>query len=143
LTLYFVFYSYGPESGTSLYVVKRTSIAVPFNILNSPLDDHLVPGFPKGKFTGAPSLSADGQSLYYDDNRVIHRRSWSGSEWIADETLAEIGVGKYPAISADGRTLFFARPDGDHENIWSATRVRASGPFDTPIAWRSSSLQTR
>lgn len=82
--------------------------------------------------TGSPSLSADGQTLYYDLKSEIHRRVWSGTEWIADETLREIGEAHDPAISADGRTLFFARSNGDHDLIWSAARAVPQGPFGQP-----------
>lgn len=113
-----------------LHIAKRAATTMRFE---EPIE--IAPGFADVDLagsTGSPSLSADGQTLYYDLHGEIHRRTWSGTEWIADETLREIGQTHDPAISADGRTLFFARSNGDHDLIWSAARAVPKGPFGQP-----------
>jgi hypothetical protein len=90
----------------------------------------------------APSLSADGLTLYYASNRTVGgmggfdiwkiTRASVGAAWSAASNVSSVNsaLDEYgPAITRDDRTLYFAASNNGELDIFSASRATPGGAF--------------
>ncbi len=98
---------------------------------------------------GAPNLSADGLSLFFESNRAggsgdvdlwMATRPSADADWGSPVNLGPTVNSLYydssPAISPDGLGLFFtsARPGGSGEyDLWVTTRPSSDGDWGEPV----------
>ncbi len=136
LRLYFVSDRPGGQGGGDIWVAERASLDAPFG-----MPDDLGPGVNDESNEGAPSLTTDELTLFFDrdDGGIwMARRQAVGAPFGEAERLGEpvdtqFGTG-FPALSSDGRTLYFAsaRPGGEGDmDIWRAVRPSVDESFDT------------
>jgi len=149
LSLYFQSYRPGSSGKADLWITSRKTTsdpwAEPVNLgltVNSSANDN------------APSISADGLSLYFSSGRSgghgdrdlwVTTRSSTSDPWGIPVNLGPT-VNSYasdhaPSISADGLALYFSehsvgpkRPGGlGSADIWMTTRKTKADPWSTPV----------
>jgi Tol biopolymer transport system component len=146
--LFFISDRPGGQGGGDIWVANRASPGQPFD---KPKD--LGPHVNSSGDEGAPSISSDGLTLYFecfepgpdahcskpdfgDPDIWISRRSGPNRSFGRPENLGR-GINgpfadSFPDISADGLTLYFSstRPGGSGDSdLWRATRQSTSEPF--------------
>jgi Tol biopolymer transport system component len=143
LELYFASYRPGGLGGSDLWVATRSDPASAFGVptvvatVSSTTNDR------------APSLSADGLTLYFtSESRPggpgsvdIWRatRPTRASEFDPPAAVTELdtpSADRTPAISASGLTIYFGsdRPGGaGGYDLWVASRSSLASPFETPV----------
>ena len=85
---------------------------------------------------GAPSLTADGELLFYEDGGRLYERTDPFGTGEPTRELRELeGIDRRdPAISADGRVLVYSAQDGvfGDDDLYLATRLSRDDPFEPP-----------
>jgi len=140
LSLYFTSERPGGSGGGDLWVTRRTKLTDPFG---APENLRTAVNSPANEF--APSISADGLSIYFDSDRP--GGLGSSDIWVATRAATAEPFGPprnvgapvnsaasdgLPGISADGLTLYFSsrRAGGLGEmDLWAARRKKTSDPF--------------
>jgi Tol biopolymer transport system component len=142
LSLFYISERDGGSGGGDIWMATRptpsASFAAPGNLgstVNSPGDE------------GAPSISHDGLSLYFDTDPSRPGGLGSGDIWLTTRASVSAPFGApsnpgapvnsqyadgFPSISADSLSLYFAsdRPGGSGDSdIWVATRGTTAEPF--------------
>jgi Tol biopolymer transport system component len=145
LSLFFISDRPGGQGG-DVWMATRATTSGPFlspanlgPVVNGPGDE------------GAPSISSDGLSLYFDSDASRQGGQGSGDIWVTTRpsTSAPFGAAAnlgptintsfaegHPDISADGLSLYFSsgRPGTCGEgDIWVARRPTTTEPFGIPV----------
>lgn len=142
LELYFGSQRSGGYGWWDLWVSTRPDINAEWE---SPTN--LGPEINDWRFEGAPCLSYDGLSLYYNATRdwsfdiYLTMRATRGDDWGAPVKIRpfDSGYGTVPAISSDGLQLFFADydellPGGfGSADLWTLVRPTLSDPWGSPV----------
>jgi len=132
LTLFFHSDRPGGQGSTDIYSSTRASTSDPWGA-----PSNLGSTVNSADFDNAPSISADGLTLYFHSTRAggqgqhdtwKSERLSSSDPWGAPEAMptpvnsSSIETG--PSITSDDLTLYFAsdRPGGDARDIWQVTR---------------------
>jgi hypothetical protein len=83
-----------------------------------------------------PTISADGQTLYYVDFADAARvyaatRGAAPTAFTGRRVVSAIGVGSQPILSADERTMYYAQVNG--VDVFVSTRASTTQPFGTGV----------
>jgi Tol biopolymer transport system component len=142
LSLFFISDRAGSQGG-DIWTASRSNPSEPFatpvnlgSVVNGPGDE------------GAPSISSDGLSLYFDSDRpggqgmsdiwVTTRMSTSAPFGPPVDLGPPVNTGSaesHPDISSDGLSLYFSsnRPGTcGTSDLWAATRTTTTAPFSSP-----------
>jgi len=151
LSLYFASQRPGGYGNNDLYVTNRTTTDDPWGTTMN-----LGPVVNSSGWDNAPSISADGLSLYFSSDRSggygeldlwVTRRETTSAPWGMPVNLGPTVNGPAnehgPCISIDGLSLYFAercrrvgpfRPGGlGYGDIWVTTRITTADSWGKPV----------
>lgn len=132
-TLIFTSDREGGADHYQLFVAARTSNLASFDSV-SKLAGVTPPG---ATDVTTPSISGDGQELWFVAHPGIWRASFSPNGTSPPIFVSEIGPASFPVISTDRLTLYFAstRPGSTSGSgdIWFSHRDSAADPFPPPV----------